>query len=102
MPPAANKIHSLINLLEQDLDIPWIVLAVGIHRNDNLTGRRAQPRRESGRLSEVSPKLDDHDSVVFSLQLSQNFERLICAPVIHKNNFMRASGFIKDREQVLC
>ena len=66
-------------------------MQVGIHRHYELALRPLESDHECGTFPVVAAKSNDFDTVVPEMQISENAERIIGAPVIHENDFVAAA-----------
>jgi len=68
-----------------------IVLQIAVHDHHGVTRRVIQPRRYRGLVAKVPGERNHHNPGILARGLAQHFKGLVGAPIVHENDFVRAT-----------
>src|SRR5204863_6249546 len=87
--PAADDVVAFRHGDQKLRDILRVVLQVPIHGDNDVALRKVKSGLQGRSLAEVSPQPNDRDSRILLTDLIQELARLVAAPIVDEDDFVR-------------
>lgn len=86
--PAGDKVISFFQALLESRDLCRVILKIGIHRDDDVSLGLFETDREGRGFPVVAAETDDLYVPIMALDVAQELERAIVAPVVDKEQLV--------------
>lgn len=113
--PAADHVKAFLKRIKNLGYVSWVVLQIGVERNDEASKGMIKASCQGGSLSEIPDKLEKTDMLMLVGKLKKHLRTTVTAAVVDKNNLVfvwqtfhdllergkegpQISSFIEDRD----
>ena len=93
--PAADDVVAFRHGAQKLREVLRVVLEITIHGDDDVALGEVKPGLQGGGLAEVSPQPKDRDSRILVADLVQQHARLVAAPIVDEDDFVRLREVIE-------
>ena len=91
LPPAARDVVAALDHLDHRRNVARIVLQIAVRGDDEPSARVIEAGRERRGLAEIAPQPDHPQMRIAGLQLRQDLEALVRAPIVDDDELVRTA-----------